>query len=94
MRRIRKNELEILVSRLNEIMEMPAKPWSKGADGKLRANVGNYHLDQAYSGVKLVQMQNEGGGIRDVLSMGYESKRDAYNQIQAYLRGLTERFSA
>ena len=57
-------------------------------DGNCIANIGNYHLSGAYGGYKLVQMVNEGGGVQDVLSCGFTTKKDLYNLMQAYLTGL------
>lgn len=57
---------------------------------RLKANIGNYHIDQAYGGVKLVQMMGESGGIRNVLSMGYETKANCYNAIHAYIKGIED----
>ena len=86
--RIKLDDLRYLCARLNEVTNSPKEPWTRGEDKKLRANVGNYHLGQAYGGVQLQRMHNEGGGITTPIPMGYETKRDAYNMIQSYLWGL------
>ena len=62
--------------------------YTRGEDGKSRANIGNYHLDYAYGSVKLVRMHNEMGGVSTPLYMGYETKRDAYNLIAAFIAGI------
>ena len=62
MSRITIKHLEGLVNRLNKITNSPAE-YSTRTDGKFNANVGHYCLDQAYSGVKLQRVVNEGGGV-------------------------------
>jgi len=79
--------LEAQITRLNNLTNSPETPWRK-ADGKLRANIGNYHLDQAYGGCKLVRMHNEGGAIEDVLHTGYVGKREVSNAIDGFIRGI------
>ena len=65
-------------------------PYSKDESGKYRANPGNYHLDWAYGGVKLVKMCNEGGGIQCITTSGYTTKSALYNEMQAFIAGLNE----
>lgn len=81
--------LDGLVNRLNSLTGNAPAPYSKNADGKHVANIGNYHLDWAYSGVKLVQMMNAGGGIRTI-TLGYETKANCYSQIAAYIAGIED----
>lgn len=66
----------------------PSAPYTKGPNGDYKANIGNYHLDSAYGGYKLVQMQSEGGGITDTLHTGFVPKRTLYNAIHIFLRGI------
>lgn len=87
-RRITKADLRNLVFRLNQITDNPLEPYTKGADGMYRPNLGNYHLSGAYGGHALHQMANDGGGIRDVLHSGHIPARDLYDRIHAYIRGL------
>ena len=86
--RITQRDLDGLINRLNRITNSPATYSDKQPDGKFKANVGHYHLDQAYGGVKLARVYNEGGGITTPCSMGYETKRDAYGIIAAYIAGI------
>ena len=88
MERITKQQLQRTVDRINKIAGQPEDPWTRGEDGKLRANIGNYHLDWAYGGVKLYQMETEGGGCSDILYTGYVSKRELYGQLHAFISGL------
>lgn len=86
--RIKIADLKYLCTRLNEETSSPLKPWTRDENGRNRANIGNYHLSQAYGGVQLHRMHNEGGGVTCPIPMGYETKRDAYNMIQSYLYGV------
>jgi hypothetical protein len=59
------------------------EPW-----GENGANVGNYHTSRAYGGIKLVQMMNCHGGIREVSHDGYGTKRQLYNFLSGMLAGI------
>jgi hypothetical protein len=83
-----KKDLEPIVARINRIFKMPATPYTKNAEGKFTANIGNFHLSQAYGGVCLHRMVNEGGGVSDVLQSGHVSKRELLNRMFAFLRGI------
>ena len=83
---ITQKDLEYLVKRINEVTSSPAKPYRETGKG-FRANIGNYHLDYAYGGVKLSQMVNEGGGITNISDMGFGPKRELYNWMRAFLAG-------
>lgn len=89
MRRITQQDLEAVCGRINRMLGMPDIQYTRMADGKLRANIGNFHLDYAYGGVALHQMWSDGGGVRDVLC-GHWSKRDLYARMQAFIAGLSE----
>lgn len=88
MYRITQKDLEILTKRINESTDSPLEPYTK-KDNSIKVNVGNYHLDYAYGGVKLVRMVNEGGGITNISTTGYGTKRELYNWMQAFLAGLS-----
>jgi hypothetical protein len=87
MNRITEKDLESTVEYLNRLTDSPSTPYTR-IDDKLQANIGNYHLSHAYGGVKLHRMVNEGGGVREPISTGYTTKRDLYNQMHAFIRGL------
>jgi hypothetical protein len=57
-------------------------------DGKSVANVGNFHLSSAYGGVALVQMVGSSGGISMPLMQGHTTKRDCYDQVYAFIKGI------
>ena len=88
--RITNKDLEGVVKRLNRITNNPEASYVRTEDGKLVAQIGNYHIDSAYGGVSLAQMQTEGGGIRRVIDSGYTTKKDLFNQIHAYINGLMD----
>ena len=89
MDRITIKQLEGLVDHLNTIAKTPKATYTK-VDGKFIGNIGNYHLDGAYGGYQLVQLVNESGGVRNVLSTGFVSKRELYNAIRIFMAGMTE----
>ena len=86
-RRTTIKELEALCERINTATGSPEASYTR-KDGKLRANVGNYHIDQAYGGVNLARMCNEGGGITCPLGLGYRTKRELANEMRACLAGM------
>ncbi len=83
MSRVSAKDLEHAVKVLNNLANTPTDP--SGVDGK--ANIGNYHIDSAYGGYKLVQMHNAGWGTKNI-THGFISKRDLYYQILAYTAGV------
>lgn len=89
--RITDKDLEAVVARINRITESPSESYSKTEDGKLKANIGNYHLSYAYGGVSLHRMNNESGGVTTPISSGHVTKRELYSLMQAYINGLTEK---
>jgi len=90
MNRITEKQLEVVVDRINQVTGNPAKSWVQVTEssGRVRnvAQIGNYHLDWAYGGVMLCQMMNAGGGIVTITGRG--TKRECYDQMQAFLRGI------
>lgn len=79
--------LKALVNQINTLQGMPLEPYSR-IDGKLQANIGNFHLSQAYGGVCVHRMANENGGSTTPIWGGYVPKREAENMIRAFLKGL------
>tara|TARA_R110000744_G_scaffold64675_2_gene133067 strand:- start:366 stop:638 length:273 start_codon:yes stop_codon:yes gene_type:complete len=87
MTRITVKDLEGVVSRLNRLTDNPDTTWTRNAEGKLKANIGNYHLSGAYGGYALHQNMSDGRGITDIFN-GHMPKRELYNLIHAYLNGI------
>lgn len=89
MDRITDRHINALVADINRITGSPAEPYTKGDDGHYHANPGNFHLDQAYGGVQLARMVGETGSITVISTTGFGTKRELYNWMTAYIRGLT-----
>lgn len=87
-KRITEAHLQAIVDRLNRLTNSPLEPYSKGEDGRLLANVGNYHLSHAYGGVALHRMANESGGVSTPLYTGYVSKRELSERLFAFIYGI------
>lgn len=87
MNRISIKDIEARISYLNKITCKPETAYTK-IDGKLSANIGHYHLAQAYGGCALYRMDNESGGVDDVSRIGYASKKELYQWINAYITEL------
>ena len=98
MERITNKDLERLLVAINTMTGNAKEPYSKQTvasplgvpQEKYVANAGNYHIDAAYGGVKLVQMC-EGGGVRTISPGGYGTKRELYNYMQAYISGYVRK---
>lgn len=86
--RITQKDLEAVVKRINLITNSPLESYVKDANGKFKAQVGNYHLSGAYGGVSLHRMDNESGGVTTPLNCGYVTKKELYNLMQAFINGL------
>lgn len=86
--RITQANLEAVVARINRMTNSPDESYKRDEAGKLRAQVGNYHLSYAYGGVSLHRMVNESGGVHDVLRIGHVPKRELYNAMFSFIAGL------
>lgn len=78
--------LQAVVDRINTTTGSPVEQYTK-VDGKLLANIGNYHLSGAYGGYALHRMVNASGGITDISNSGHVSKRALYDLLHMYLAG-------
>ena len=81
--RITDKQLDSLCEHLNRITSSPLKPWADG-----RAAVGNYHISHAYGGVCLMRHVNASGGVTCPIVHGHVPKRELYNLIYAFIKGL------
>ena len=75
--------LNAVVTRINSVTNSPE---AYMADGVIL--VGHYHIDCAYGGVQLVRTCNTYGGVSDVLATGHMPKRELYELIHAFLKGI------
>ena len=87
---ITKQNLIALVERINKLTNSPLETYTKTADGKFVANIGNYHLSWAYGGVELNRLMNSGGGVTCPLGYGHGTKRELWDKMQAFLAGLEQ----
>ena len=89
MERITEKMLQIKVDYLNKILDRPAAPWTKTAEGA-KANIGNIHLSGAYGGWCVEEMCTDGGGVNHMrgLETGYVSKRELFNRLCSFIGGI------
>lgn len=87
MQRITMKDLESVVNRINLVTKSPLIAYVKEGT-RYVGQVGHYHLSGAYGGWCLHRMDNKSGGITTPINSGYVSKRELYNLMHAYLRGL------
>ena len=88
MQRITQSDLATQTRIINDATKSPLA-YSKGnKDGSRSTNIGHYHLDYAYGGVKLVRTMNGCGGIRVISEMGYGTKKELYYWMNAFIAGL------
>jgi hypothetical protein len=88
MDRVTVSHLQAVISRINRETDSPAEPYVLDADGRQRAQIGNYHLSRAYGGFALHRMVTEGGGVSSPPSTGHIPARDLMNRMHAFLLGL------
>lgn len=86
MSRVTIKNLNDLVDMLNNVTDNPIQPYMRTESGHTVAQVGNFHLSQAYGGIALHQMV-DGGGVCDVFKSGHVSKKELHQQIQAFIDG-------
>ena len=82
MNRVTIAMLKYKIDCINKALGMPLTPYDRNESG-MKANIGNYHLYQAYGSVGVHKICNEGGGIIQVF--GLETKRETYNNLCEYL---------
>jgi hypothetical protein len=87
-RRITVAHLEVIIARINRATGSPMTPYSPGADGRHRANIGAYHLSRQYGGFALHRIANEPGGVSCPLSTGHIPARELADRMLAFLAGL------
>ena len=87
MQRITQSNLEAVAARINCTIGAPLVSYTRGEDGKLHANVGNYRISYNYGGAALHRMTDAAGGVDDIFG-GHMPKRELYEKMHAFLRGL------
>lgn len=85
--RITITDLKRLAARLNQMTGSAGEPYTRDTDGRGRANIGNFHISQAYGGYALHRMTNEAGGVSDVLRSCHVPARELQTAILAWIEG-------
>ncbi len=88
MQRITIKDLENGLKRLNHMTGNPLTPWAKDGSGKFTAQIGNFHLSQAYGGCQVHQMLSDGGGITCPITSGHVPRRECYETLHAFINGV------
>ena len=88
--RITIKTLRTVCATLNRMTGSPMEPYVRDAKGQLKAQIGCYIIDCAYSGYQLARIMNEGGGQTAPLGLGFGTARECYDKIRAYMAGLQD----
>lgn len=91
MNKITLSMLKDKIDYLNEITNSPRLPYEiidEGVKTRLKANIGNFHLYQAYNAYGLHRMVNEGGGVSDSYVNGLHTKRELLDRLSALIAGI------
>lgn len=86
MERITLKQLQSKIDYLNDITKHEKKPW-KVINGKNVANIGTFYLDSAYGRYDVCQIVNDGGGVSSLFN-GHHSKRETYDKLNYFIRGI------
>lgn len=81
--RITNMHLEALAQRINKLTNSPTEYMT---DRKI--NVGHFHISYAYGGACLQRTCNDGGGVTCPIDQGHVPKRELYEKMHAFIRGL------
>ncbi len=88
--RVKQADIEHQIERLNNAIGVPNELSTKQPDGTFKRNPKVFYLAMAYGGYKLEQQCATGSGCRDVLNTGYTTKRELYQAIDCYMRGMDD----
>lgn len=78
-------QIQLLIDELNKQLERPLKPYTK-ENGKLTAQIGNFHLYEAYGAFGLHEMVNERGAVKETISLG--TKKELYTALHKLIQGV------
>ena len=78
-------QINLLIDELNKQLNRPLKRYIK-VNGKLTAQIGNFHLYQAYGAYGLHEMATDGGGIRQTIDLG--TKKELYTALHKLIQGV------
>jgi len=88
--RITIKNLEALCEALNKATGSPLVPYVRGEDGKLRGQIGNFHVSSDYGGFCIHRMANEQGGVTTPIVHGHIPARDLFERMHCWLAGYNE----
>lgn len=81
--------LEERIKELNELTSSPLTPYTRNEETKrTTANIGNYHLSQAYGGYCVHRMHNEGGAVTTPITHGHVTKRELFEKLCSFIEGI------
>jgi len=78
-------QINLLIDELNKQLNRPLKRYIK-VNGKLTAQIGNFHLYQAYGAYGLHEMVTDGGGVRQTVDLG--TKKELYTALHKLIQGV------
>ena len=71
---VKESDIQAVLDEVNVTLDQPTESWTKGPDGKFKANVGTYQLGAAYGGYRIEKIMNTGGAIMPLSQ--YDTKRE------------------
>ncbi len=83
MQRITDKNLDAVCARINRMTNSPETPYTDG-----KPNVGAFLVNSQYGCVQLARIVADNGGERDILNIGFVTKRELYNAMFAFIAGL------
>ena len=83
--RITLKQIEAVIDWLNTELKRPLKPY-ENIDGKLTAQIGNFHLYQAYGAYGLHEIATKGGGVKETIGLG--TKKELYTALHKLIQGV------
>jgi len=61
--RITRKHLDAKIGILNRMLDAPEASYIKQEDGRYKAQIGNYCLEQSLTGYQIHRISNDGGGV-------------------------------
>lgn len=86
--RINRKQLEQAAAHLNMLTNSPLETYTRTAEGKLIANVGNFYISGAYGGFSLERVCNESGGASCPLHTGHIKAAELLKLINTFYAGI------
>ena len=86
--RISVGMIQTNINYLNEITNSHPDPYSKDADSKFRANVGNWHISLVSGGCSIRRMVSKWGGSTILMDTGQIPKRECFYMLRAFIAGI------